>query len=92
MSFSLRAPHDDAEEFEDINGSFCVCDIGGNTTDISVLVPGDEITINHKLSGSRHIGVLNIKDTLKVFAAKFQVTNIPPVEVNSVNYVACFTL
>lgn len=80
LAYVLR---DDAEEFEDINGSFCVCDIGGNTTDISVLVPGDEITINHKLSGSRHIGVLNIKDTLKGFLQqKFQVTNIPPAEVN----------
>jgi plasmid segregation protein ParM len=67
------------DQFEDIEGSFCVCDVGGNTTDISVLVPGDEIRIAHDLSGSKSIGVLNVKDALsKALEDQFGVANIPP--------------
>lgn len=80
IAYVLR---DGPENYEDIQGSFCVCDIGGNTTDISVLVPGDEISIVHELSGSRHVGVLNIKDTLKKrLQTKFSITNIPPAEIS----------
>ena len=69
---------DENGEFKDIQGGFAVCDIGGNTTDISVLVPGQTISIAHELCGSREIGVLNIKDTLeRKLQDKFDLSNLP---------------
>ncbi|MFY0667783.1 MAG: ParM/StbA family protein [Alteromonas stellipolaris] len=62
IAYMLRNGH---ENVEPIPGAIGVCDIGGNTTDLTVLVPGQQVMINHDLSSSREVGVLNIKDDLK---------------------------
>lgn len=46
----------------DFESGLAVVDIGGNTTDITYINPGN--TINTERSGSRKLGVLNVRDRL----------------------------
>lgn len=53
------------QEMCDINGKVLVVDIGGSTTDLaSVQMVDGELLINHELSGTEKVGVLDAKATL----------------------------
>jgi plasmid segregation protein ParM len=53
---------DNGEERNDPTGRIAVVDIGGRTTDIAVVVGGSNI--DHSMSGTENIGVLDVYDTL----------------------------
>lgn len=62
LDYSIRL-HGDEIEVLTANGPVGVVDIGGQTTDIAVLLPGNNRDADR--SGSERIGVLNIQDRLR---------------------------
>lgn len=59
-----------------ISRGVCVIDMGGQTTDITVV--DSSLSVDDKRSGSSNIGVLSIRDKLKQYISqKFDVSSLP---------------
>lgn len=58
-------PLERMNEIAEGEGSVLVVDIGGSTTDIvSVRFPGGDVRLDHKHSGTKKVGVLNVRERL----------------------------
>ena len=55
----------DEREIRTLSGPVGVVDVGGRTTDVAVVIPGERgLAIDHERSGSENVGILNILDDL----------------------------
>jgi len=62
-AFADYAMNEDGELIHQLEIGAAVVDVGGNTTDITYINPDN--TMNRQKSGSRQLGVLNVRDRLR---------------------------
>lgn len=70
---------DDLNQINEVNGRTAIVDIGGRTTDVAVVINGQ--AIDHSVSGTDNIGVLDIYNALgKAIRREFKIREKFPLE------------